>query len=100
MCGETPNIHTYMLPNFRLVANSYLLNVLKTSKNVMESMIVKTVQMRKIASILAKKQINFNVFMKIINHCLWNVFQKINIVTERKIVLMVRMKKIVQNQKT
>ena len=71
-----------MLPNFRLVANSYLLNVLKNSKNVMESMIVKTVQMRKIASILAKKQINFNAFMKIINPYLWNVFQKLNIVME------------------
>ena len=63
-------------------------------------MIVKMVQMRKIASILAKKRINFNVFMKIINLYLWSVFQKLNIVTERKIVLMVRMKKIVQNQKT
>ena len=89
-----------MHPNFRLVANSYLLNVSKNPNNVMELMIVKMDQMRKIASILAKKRINFNVFMKMINHCLWNVFQKINIVTERKIVLMVRMKKIVRNQKT
>ena len=71
-----------MLPNFRLVANSYLLNVLKNPNNVMESMIVKMDLMRKIAFILAKTQIIFNVFMKIINHCLWNVFQKINIVTE------------------
>ena len=71
-----------MLPNFRLVANSYLLNVLKNPNNVMESMIVKMDRMRKIAFILAKKQIIFNAFIKIINHCLWNVFQKINIVTE------------------
>ena len=68
--------------DFRLVENSYLLNVLKNPKNVMESMIVKMDLMRKIVFILAKKRINFNAFMKIINLYLWNVFQKINIVTE------------------
>jgi hypothetical protein len=79
---EKTNIEKACIVDFRLVENFYLLNVLKNPQDVMELMIVKMDLMRKIAFILAIKRINFNVFIKIINHCLWNVFQKINTVME------------------